>query len=106
MPLKLALLDDQQDTVQCAPTDAKGVAVPGAPSWSSDNTDVATVTPAADGLSCVIAAQKPGVAHVAITMTDPTGAQLSDSIEVTVSPSQASSLNPTMGVPTLETPAA
>src|SRR5262245_36595978 len=63
------LTSTQQQVLSVRFTDARGNAAPvdGAPVWAVDNPNVLAITPAADGLSCTIAAVGPlGNARVSI----------------------------------------
>jgi hypothetical protein len=65
--LEVAMLTEQQFTVSVKYTDSKGKAakVDGTPTWATDNSDILTLTPAADGLSClVVSGIVPGSAKV------------------------------------------
>jgi hypothetical protein len=75
------------------PKDANGNPVVEVPSWSSSNTAVVTVTPAADGLSCLGVTVAPGSATVAVTDGINT-----DSQDVTVTAGAAASLGLTSSV--------
>ena len=62
------LNDLQQVTLTVAEQDSKGQPVTGdALTWTVDNTAVATITPSADGLSCLVVAGTDGVATVTVT---------------------------------------
>ena len=67
--MAFSLTDSQQTTLSVKFVDKKGnpANVDGVPEWSTDNTDVLALTPAADGLSCVAASVGPlGVAKVTL----------------------------------------
>lgn len=59
--LALTLTTTQQVSVSISPTDKRGhpANLDGAPVWSADNTDAVALTPAPDGLSCLIVALGP-----------------------------------------------
>ncbi len=59
--MAFTMTDSQQTTMSVKFVDKKGqpAKVDGAPEWSTDNTDVLALTPAADGLSCLVAAAGP-----------------------------------------------
>lgn len=85
------MTDSQQVTVTTAFTDKKGnpAALPTgtpAPTWLVDNSAVLALTPAADGLSCLVAAVGPlGSATVSVKVNDASGASLaSGSLAVTI----------------------
>lgn len=62
-------------TASVAYTDAAGVSVPvsGAPTWTVDDATIASVTPAADGLSAAVVALKAGTATITVVAEgDPT----------------------------------
>ncbi len=63
------ITDNQTFTYSLVAVDKKGQTVPvdGVPVWSSSNTEVATLAPAADGLSAVLTAVVPGVATISVT---------------------------------------
>lgn len=56
--MAFSITSSQQVTISVKFVDKKGNPAPvdGVPQWSTDNTDVFTLTPAADGMSCVCAA--------------------------------------------------
>lgn len=58
---KMDLRDDQQVTLSIQPVDKRGnpAALDGAPEWFSGNSEIATVEPAADGLSATVKAVGP-----------------------------------------------
>jgi hypothetical protein len=59
--MSFQMSDSQQTTVAVKFVDKKGQPAPvdGIPEWSTDNTDVLALTPAADGLSCLVQAVGP-----------------------------------------------
>ncbi len=59
--MSFSMSDSQQVTVTIKAVDKKGNAasLDGVPEWSSDNSDVLALTPAADGLSCLVQAVGP-----------------------------------------------
>ena len=59
--LSIQLTDSQQCELSIKPVDKKGnpAKVDGKPVWSVDNTELLSVTPSADGLSCTLAAVGP-----------------------------------------------
>lgn len=70
------LTDTQSFLATATPKDASGnpgvLAASTVPTWSSDNTAVATVSaPAADGLSTTVTGVAPGVANIAVSMQAP-----------------------------------
>jgi len=85
------MTDSQQVTMSVAFTDKKGNPAPapaGAapPQWLVDNAALLTLTPAADGMSCVVAATGPlGDGTVSVKVTDAAGNSLATgSIAVTI----------------------
>jgi len=65
----MQLPDDKSVTASLAYVDAKGnpALVEGAPVWTTDRPDIVTVTPAADGMSAVIAPVGPlGSAQISV----------------------------------------
>lgn len=76
------ITDLQQVPVSIAITDAEGnpATVQGAPTWESSDTNVATVTPADDGLSAVISSVEGGALGSA-TVTVRADADLGDGVK-------------------------
>jgi hypothetical protein len=67
---QMVLKDTEQVVLSVLPVDAKGNPAPvdGAPAWGSSDPTVATVTPAADGLSATVAAVGPlGKTQISVT---------------------------------------
>lgn len=67
--MSLQLTSSQQCDLSFKPLDKKGnpAKVDGVPVWQTDNTEVLALTPAADGLSCSVAAVGPlGTARVSV----------------------------------------
>ena len=102
----LQLTDSQQATLSVAYADKRGNPVPapaGAqpPTWMVDNSAILTLTPAADGMSCVIAAVGPlGTAKVSVAATDAAGNALAGGgIDVPIVSGAPSTLNITGGTP-------
>jgi len=99
--MSVTLSDTQQISYSVEATDSKGQAVSDTLTWSSDDAGaVLTVTPSADGTSCVFAAVDPGSAT--ITVTDGT---LTASDLVTVTAGAVASLVLTPGAISDEPPA-
>ncbi len=77
--------------------------VDGVPAWSVDNSDILSVTPAADGLSAVVAAMGPlGTANVQVNADADLGAGIVEIIgllECTITAGQATVVNITPGTP-------
>jgi hypothetical protein len=100
--MSVTMTDDQQVSYAVEAEDDKGAQVSDTLTWSSDDAGaVLTVTPSADGMSCVFAAVAPGSATV--TVTDGT---LSASDLITVTAGAAASLVLTPGTPSAEAAAA
>lgn len=64
--MSLILKDDEQSTYTAVFTDRKGAdaKVDGVPVWSAAPTGILTLTPAADGMTCLVAAAGIGVTTV------------------------------------------
>jgi hypothetical protein len=100
--MSVTLTDTEQVAYAVKPEDSKGFQVADTLTWSSDDAGaVLTVTPAADGLSCVFAAVSPGSAT--ITVSDGT---LSGTDLVTVTAGAVASLVLTPGTPAAIPPVA
>ncbi len=96
--MSVTMTDAQQVTYTCLPEDSKGFQVSDTLTWSSDDGGaVLTVTPAADGLSCVFAAVAPGTSTISVT-----DGTLSDSDLITVTPGGVATLVITPGTPVAE----
>jgi hypothetical protein len=66
--MSATLTDTQQISYSVAAQDSKNQPVSDTLTWSSDDAGaVVTVTPAADGQSCVFAAVDPGTANISVT---------------------------------------
>jgi hypothetical protein len=106
----ITMTDTQQVTLSIQPVDGKGNLAPvdGVPTWLSSNTEVVTVTPAADGMSAIAAAVGPlGTATVSVKADADLGAGVSpitSSVDITVTGGTASTLKITEGTPTEQTP--
>lgn len=85
--MAFTMTDSQQTTVKVvAFTDKKGnpVAPTAPPAWLVDNTDLLTLTPAADGMSCLVVATGPlGDGVVSCKATTPSG-DIAGSLDVKV----------------------
>ena len=100
--MSVTMTDDQQVSYAVEAEDDRGFAVADTITWSSDDAGaVLTVTPSADGTSCVFAAVAPGSAT--ITASDGT---LSASDLVTVTTGAVANLVLTPGTPVAEAPPA
>lgn len=106
----LALQNDQQVTATISPVDAKGnpAKVDGAPTWTSSSEDVATVVPAADGLSAVVAGVDIGTCQVNVKADADLGegtTDLTGTLDVEVVAGSAVALSITTGPAGPQTPA-
>jgi hypothetical protein len=100
--MAVTLTDTQQVSYSCEADDSKGQPVADTLTWSSDDAGaVVTVTPSADGTSCVFAAVAPGTANISVT-----DGTLSAVDVITVTPGAVASLVLTPGEITDEPPAA
>lgn len=91
----VALTDTQEVTYTVAAEDSKGFPVSDTLTWASDdNGAVVTVTPSADGTSCVFAAVAPGTANISVT-----DGTLSAADAITVSAGGVAQLVLTPGTP-------
>ena len=88
--LMFEMSDSQQTTLSVTFKDKKGQAakVDGVPEWLVDNSELLSLTPAADGMSCVVAAVGPlGTANVTMKADADLGAgvtELVGTFEVTI----------------------
>lgn len=100
--MAVTLTDTQQVSYSVQAEDSKGQPVADTLTWSSDDAGaVVTVTPSADGTSCVFAAVAPGTANISVT-----DGTLSAVDVITVTPGAVASLVLTPGEITDEPPAA
>lgn len=96
----------QQCVLTIKPVDAKGHPAPvdGIPVWLSDNTDVLSLTPADDGLTCVAAAVGiPGTAKVQVSCDADLGAGVTllvGTLDVSVTAAPATTIVIDPGPPT------
>jgi uncharacterized protein YjdB len=101
----MILTDTQKVSCTIAPLNAKGNPAPvdGVPEWSSSNPSVATVTPAADGLSAVVTAVGIGVAQISVVADADMDAgetrELTGTLDIDVRASEAVTLSITAGAP-------
>jgi hypothetical protein len=98
------LTDTQKATLRIEPRNAKGNLAPvdGVPEWASSDPNVASVTPSADGLACVVKAGQAGSAQVTVTVDADLGdgiRALSGSIDVNVSAGEAVTIAIVAGAP-------
>lgn len=97
--------NEQQVTVAIQPQTHKGkpAKLDGVPEWLSDNSDVVTLVPSADGLSCLIKANGiPGSANVQVTGDADLGAGVSPivgTIAVTITQAPATKIVISPGTP-------
>lgn len=95
----------QQVTVTVEFRDKKGnkAKVDGMPEWATDNSEVLTLTPAADGLSCVVAAAGPlSTANITLTADADLGTGVKPvigTLEVTITAGEAATVVLTPGTP-------
>lgn len=95
--------DTQQVTASLAVTDSKlqPVAQPtfdSPPAWTIDNPAVATLTPSADGLSCLLVASLPGVANLTVSATA-SGQAFAGTLPVQVTVGDAAAISISLGTP-------
>ena len=96
--MAVTLTDTQQVSYSVEAEDSKGQAVSDTLTWSSDDGGaVVTVTPSADGTSCVFAAVDPGTANISVT-----DGTLSAVDVITVTAGSVASLVLTPGTPSDE----
>ena len=105
MALTLSVI--QQVTLSITPVDAKGNPAPvdGVPMWSLSVPDVATLTPAADGLSATLVAMTLGHEQVTVSADARFGPEvvtISGVLEVDVVTAEAVSLGIIAGEPTTQ----
>ena len=108
MSINGKLTTAQQTTVTAKFEDADGIVVPvqGTPVWSVDNTSIATVEPATDGMSAVIKGVAPGMAKVTVTAEgDPTAGvdTVVGEVDVTVVADEATQVVLEFGTPVAKT---
>lgn len=109
--MAFSLTATQQCDLTIAVTDAKGNPAPvdGPPQWFVDNPAVLALTPAADGMGCLVAAVGPlGTALVSVKADADLGAgvvELVGTLEVEVTAGQAALMAIVPGVPTEQPPA-
>lgn len=102
---QFTLADSQQVEITIKVVDKKGqpAQTDGPPAWLTDNSEVLSLTPSADGLSCTVAAVGPlGTATVSVTADADLGAgkiDLAGSLEIEVTAGQATALTLTPGTP-------
>lgn len=98
MPLNIAITNEEKILVTLTPVTAAGnpATLDGVPTWVSDNTDVATVQVADDGLSAYIISGNVGTANVTVTadadLDEGEERELSDVVAVTILGAEAASL--------------
>jgi hypothetical protein len=109
---EIQMTDTQQAILTIEPVDKKGnpAQLDGPPEWASSNTEVITVTAAADGLSAVALAVGPlGTATVSVKADGDLGpgvTTISGTIDITVTGGGAVTLKIAMGTPTEQGPVA
>lgn len=103
--MALILTDSQKATLTLDPRTAKGAKarLDGMPEWSSSNPAVATIEPAADGLSAVVMAAGTGTTQINVVADadlDPGETrELTGVLDVEVKASEAVTLGITAGTP-------
>lgn len=101
----MVLKDTEQVVLSVVPVDAKGNPAPvdGAPVWGSSDPTVATVAPAADGLSAMVAAVGPlGKTQISVTADADLGEgfeSIAGTLEIEVVAGKAVSLSIKTGTP-------
>jgi hypothetical protein len=101
----ITMTNSQKATATITPVDAKGnpASVDGVPVWASSDETIITVTPAADGLSAVVAAVGPlGTAKVSVTGDADLGADVKPifgELDVTITQGQAVGFKIELGTP-------
>ncbi len=97
---RLTMLDTEKATASIEIDDAKGFPVGGAfdqpAAWSISDTTIATITPATDGMSCLVVAVKPGNATLSVAAVL-AGASLAGTCPVTVIAGAAATIKVTLG---------
>jgi len=103
-PMALVLKDNQSVTYTIGGKDSAGnpAGITGPVTWALSDSTVLSVTPAADGMSAVVAALGPlsTAAGVQLTVTDTGDGGLTGSDNITVVASSPTSLSLTPGAPT------
>jgi hypothetical protein len=103
-PMALVLKDNQSVTYTIGGKDSAGnpATIAGPVTWALSDSTVLSVTPAADGMSAVVAALGPlsTAAGVQLTVSDTGDGGLTGSDNITVVSSSATSLTLTAGAPT------
>jgi hypothetical protein len=104
--ININMTNSQKATATIKPVDAKKqpAAVDGVPVWATSDATIVTVTPAADGLSAVVAAVGPlGTANISVTGDADLGAEVKPifgTLSVTVTAGQAVGFEIVLGEPT------
>lgn len=103
--MAFSMTDSQQVTVTPKFVDKNGNAanVDGVPEWSTDNTDVLSLIPAADGKSCLVSAVGPlGVGNITLKADADLGVGIRTvigTLEVTITGGQAAAVVLEPGAP-------
>lgn len=103
--MALILTDTQKATLTVQPLNSKGNPAPvdGVPQWASTNPSVATVTPAADGLTAEVVAAGIGVTQINCVadadMDEDETREITAVLDVEVKASEAVQLGITAGTP-------
>lgn len=101
----MILTDTQKVSCTLDPRNAKGNPAPldGTPQWASSNPAVATVEPAADGLSAVVTAVAPGTTQISVTadadLDEGETREISGTLDIDVKAGEAVTLGITAGTP-------
>ena len=104
--MALTITDTQTDTLTIQPQERRGnpASLDGAPTWTSSDPAMLSVTPSADGMSAEVSAVGPlGTATVTVTAdADLTEgrAELTGTLDVTIVAGTASQITMTPGTPT------
>lgn len=101
----LILTTVQKCTLTLAPVDAKGnpAALDGVPQWTTSDAAVASITPAADGLSAVVTALSLGTAQIGVVadadLDSGETRELTGTLDVEVKAAEAVTLGISTGTP-------
>lgn len=101
--LSITMTNSQQATASIQPVDKRNQPAPvdGIPVWASSDETIVTVTPAADGMSAVVAAVGPlGTAKISVTADADLGTGVSSifgTLDVTITQGQAVGMTITLG---------
>jgi len=97
------LPEGQKETLTLKILDSAGNTgtINGAPNWTIDNNIPAQITPAADGMSCLVvgAAANSTPVNIGVTVTSSSGTPLSDTLALTIVGGAAVSIQIVQGTP-------